>query len=87
MSASNRYLPVASGRMAAPVLRVRPPVRPAELAHWHRAYMGVAIDIAAKLLVLGIVLSFTVRAMTHEGYSGVGHDKWHAVHEGQMTQP
>ena len=86
---ANRLLSVASGRVAAPVRRACQPVRPAELAHWERAYIGVPIDIAAKLLVLGIVLSFTVRAMTHEGYDGVDHNnnKWHAVHEGQLAQP
>jgi hypothetical protein len=86
MSANTRHLSVASGRTAAPVPRPRQPVRPAELAHWHRAYIGVAIDVAAKLLVLGVVLSFAVGAMTHEGH-GVDHDKGHAVHAGQLTQP
>jgi hypothetical protein len=86
MFANNRLLSIASGRVAALAPRVRQPVKPAELAHWHRAYIGVPIDIAAKLLVLGIVLSFAVRAMTHEGYNSVGH-KWHAVHGGQLTQP
>jgi hypothetical protein len=86
MFANNRHLSVASGR-TAPVWRVRQPLRPAELADWHRAYIGVAIDVAAKLLVLGVVLSFGVRAMTHEGYRGVDHDKGHAVHAGQVTQP
>jgi hypothetical protein len=62
-------------------------IRPAELAHWHRAYIGGAIDVAAKLLVLAVVLSFTARAMTHEGYHGVDRDKGHAVRADHLTQP
>jgi hypothetical protein len=50
---------------AAP--RVRRPMRPAVLAHWYRVYIGFPIDIAAKLIVLGVVLSFPVRATTHHG--------------------
>jgi len=84
---ANRLLSVASGRVAAPVRRMRQAAQPTELAHWERAYIGVPIDIAAKLLVLGIVLSFAVRATIHQGYDGVGHNKWHAVHQGQLTQP
>ena len=78
---------VASDRTAAPGPRVRRPIRPAELAHWRRAYIGGAIDVAAKLLVLGIVLSFTARAMTHEGYHPLDRDKAHAVRADHLTQP
>jgi hypothetical protein len=87
MFANNRLLSVASGRMTVPVPRARQPVRPTELAQWPRAYIGVPIDVAAKLLVLGVVLSFAVRATTHEGYRGVDHDNGRAVHAGQVTHP
>jgi hypothetical protein len=56
-------------------------MRPAELSQWYRAYVAVPIDIAVKLLVLGVVLSFAVRTTTHESYDGVEHDKWHAGKE------
>jgi hypothetical protein len=56
-------------------------MRPAELSQWYRAYVAVPIDIAAKLLVLGVVLSFAVRTATHESHGGVDHDKWHAGQE------
>ena len=79
MRANNRCLSTASGRVAKP--RLRQPMRPAELSQWYRAYVAVAIDIAAKLLVLGVVLSFAVRTTTHERYDGVDHDKWHASQE------
>ena len=62
MLTSTCHLPVTSGGVAAPLPRVRQPLRPPELANWHRAYIGVSLDIAAKLLVLGIVLSFALRA-------------------------
>jgi hypothetical protein len=78
---------VASERTAAPGPRVRRSIRPAELAHWHRAYIGGAIDVAAKLLVLGLVLSFTARAMTHEGHHGLDRDKGHAIRADHLTQP
>jgi hypothetical protein len=87
MLASNCHLSGTSGGVAAPVPRVRQPLRPAELANWHRAYFGVSLDIAAKLLVLGIVLSFALRATTHVGHSAVDHDRWRAVHDRQVAQP
>jgi hypothetical protein len=86
MFANNHLLSAGLGRLAALVPRGRQPIRPVELAHWQRAYIGVLIDIAVKLLVLGIMLLLAVRATTHESYNGVGH-KWHAVHDGQLTQP
>jgi hypothetical protein len=76
MLANNRCLSATSGRVARP--SVRQPMRPAELSQWYRAYVAVPIDIAVKLLVLGIVLSFAARTTTHESYHGVEHDKWHA---------
>jgi hypothetical protein len=87
MLASTCHLSVTSGRVAATLARVRQPLRPAELANWHRAYIGVSLDIAAKLLVLAIVLSFALRATTHVGHSGVDHDRWRAVHDRQVAQP
>lgn len=87
MFANNCHLSVASERMTVPVPRARHPERPMELAHWRRAYIGVPIDVAAKLLVLGVVLSFAVRATTHEGYRGLDHDNGRAVHSGQVTPP
>ena len=87
MFANHCRFSVTSRRMTVPVPHVRQPLRPAELASWHRAYIGVPIDVAAKLLVLGVVLSFAVRATTHEGYRGVDHDNGRAVHAGQVTHP
>jgi hypothetical protein len=79
MLANNRRLSAVSGRAARP--RVRQPMRPAELSQWYRAYVALPIDIAAKLLVLGVVLAFAVRTTVHERYD-VDHDKWHASQEG-----
>jgi hypothetical protein len=87
MLASNCHLSATSGEVAASLPRVRQRLRPAELAHWHRAYIGVSLEIAAKLLVLGVVLSFALRATTHVGYSAVDHDRWHAVQERQVAPP
>jgi hypothetical protein len=86
MFANKHLLSAGLGRLVALVPRGRQPVRPAELAHWQRAYIGVPIDIAVKLLVLGMMVSLAVRATTHESYNGVGH-RWHAVHDGQLTHP
>ena len=79
MLANNRCLSATSSRVAGP--RVRPPTRPVELSPWYRAYVAASIDIAVKLLVLGVVLSFAVRTATHESYDHVGHDQWHAGKE------
>jgi hypothetical protein len=79
MSTGNR-----AATTAAP--RVRRPMRPAVLAHWYRAYIGFPIDIAAKLIVLGVVLSFAVRTTTHNGDHGVDL-KRHADLYSQATRP
>jgi hypothetical protein len=47
----------------------------------------VATQIAGKLAVLGVLLSFSVPAATQEGYHGHDHDRWHAEFYSKLMRP
>jgi len=47
----------------------------------------VPTQILGRLVVLGVVLSFSVPAATQEGHHGYGHDKWHAEFYSKLMRP
>jgi hypothetical protein len=47
----------------------------------------VPTQILGKLVVLGVVLSFSVPAATQEGRHGQGHDRWHAEFYSKLMRP
>ena len=47
----------------------------------------VPTQILGKLVVLGVVLSFSVPAATQEGRHGRGHDRWHAEFYSKLMRP
>lgn len=71
MLASNRGPSAGASPVAGSVRKRHDPMPIAVLADWQRAYFRVPIDIVAKLLVLGVMLSLSVAATTREDYRGV----------------
>jgi hypothetical protein len=47
----------------------------------------VPTQMVGKLVVLGVVLSFSVPAATQDGYHGRVHDRWHAEFYSKLMRP
>jgi hypothetical protein len=47
----------------------------------------VPTQTIGKLVVLGVVLSFSVPAATQESHHGHGHDRWHAEFYSKLIRP